>query len=102
MAAYRQKAQVARKMWLAVEVGFEPTEELPPHTLSRRAPLAARTLHRRRDYRSDRIDVNQSRRIWPHSSPRTPDTTSGRWLSRRSRTTSQSEPAAPALGSGAP
>lgn len=24
--------------YLAVAVGFEPTEELPPHTLSRRAP----------------------------------------------------------------
>ena len=35
----------------AVAVGFEPTEELPPHTLSRRAPLAARTRHRRRGYR---------------------------------------------------
>ena len=35
---------------LAVAVGFEPTEELPPHTLSRRAPSAARTRHRRRDY----------------------------------------------------
>jgi len=23
---------------VAVAVGFEPTEELPPHTLSRRAP----------------------------------------------------------------
>jgi hypothetical protein len=31
----------------AVEVGFEPTEELPPHTLSRRAPSATRRLHRR-------------------------------------------------------
>ena len=31
---------------LAVAVGFEPTVELPPHTLSRRAPLAARTRHR--------------------------------------------------------
>jgi hypothetical protein len=50
MTVYRQKAQVARKMWMAVEVGFEPTEELPPHTLSRRAPLAARTLHRRSGY----------------------------------------------------
>src|SRR5260370_5857798 len=30
----------------AVEVGFEPTEGLPPHTLSRRAPSATRRLHR--------------------------------------------------------
>src|SRR5215469_11017992 len=29
----------------AVEVGFEPTEGLPPHTLSRRAPSATRRLH---------------------------------------------------------
>ena len=34
----------------AVEVGFEPTEGLPPHTLSRRAPSATRRLHRRRAY----------------------------------------------------
>jgi hypothetical protein len=31
----------------AVEVGFEPTEGLPLHTLSRRAPSATRRLHRR-------------------------------------------------------
>ena len=37
---------------MAVAVGFEPTVESPPHTLSRRAPLAARTRHRRRGYRS--------------------------------------------------
>src|SRR5690606_407845 len=36
------------------------------------------------------------------SSPRTPATTSGRWCSRRSRTTSQREPTAPALSSYAP
>src|SRR5438128_1926156 len=35
---------------MAVEVGFEPTEGLPPHTLSRRAPSATRRLHRRRAY----------------------------------------------------
>ena len=32
----------------AVAVGFEPTEELPPHALSRRAPSAARTRYRGR------------------------------------------------------
>ena len=31
-------------------MGFEPTVELPPHTLSRRAPLAARTRHRVQGY----------------------------------------------------
>src|SRR3984885_12391270 len=31
---------------VAVEVGFEPTEGLPLHTLSRRAPSATRRLHR--------------------------------------------------------
>lgn len=36
------------------------------------------------------------------SASRTPWTTSGRWLRRRSRTTSQSEPAAPAFSSRAP
>ena len=35
---------------VAVEVGFEPTEGLPLHTLSRRAPSATRRLHRRRAY----------------------------------------------------
>src|SRR5262249_12520082 len=30
----------------AVEVGFEPTEDLRLHTLSRRAPSATRRLHR--------------------------------------------------------
>jgi hypothetical protein len=37
---------------LAVAVGFEPTEGVNPHTLSRRAPSAARTRHRRRGYPS--------------------------------------------------
>ena len=36
----------------AVEVGFEPTEGLPLHTLSRRAPSATRRLHRSRAYPS--------------------------------------------------
>ena len=36
---------------MAVAVGFEPTVKLPPHALSRRAPLAARTRHRGREYR---------------------------------------------------
>ena len=38
---------------MAVEVGFEPTEGLPLHTLSRRAPSATRRLHRRRAYLSE-------------------------------------------------
>jgi hypothetical protein len=37
-----------------------------------------------------------------HSAASTPSITSGRWLSRRSRTTSQSDPAAPAFSSRAP
>jgi hypothetical protein len=37
---------------MAVEVGFEPTDELPHHTLSRRAPSATRRLHRSRAYLS--------------------------------------------------
>src|SRR5438270_13980827 len=81
---------------VAVEVGFEPTEELPPHTLSRRAPSAARTLHRGRDYpRSPppRCAPKNVRSSSPHSSASTPATTSGRWLRRRSRTTSHSDPA---------
>ncbi len=36
---------------MAVAVGFEPTVRLPPHALSRRAPLAARTRHRRELYK---------------------------------------------------
>lgn len=35
---------------MAVAVGFEPTVEFPQHTLSRRAPLAARTRHQERGY----------------------------------------------------
>ena len=39
---------------MAVAVGFEPTVRLPPHALSRRAPLAARTRHREGGYKVDR------------------------------------------------
>src|SRR5437764_6150629 len=84
----------------AVEVGFEPTEGLPPHTLSRRAPSATRRLHRRRAYRrgTSRCAWKNSRSSSADSPASTPATTSGRWLSRRSRTTSHSEPTAPAFG----
>jgi hypothetical protein len=41
-----------RRRTTAVEVGFEPTDELPHHTLSRRAPSATRRLHRSRAYPS--------------------------------------------------
>src|ERR1044071_8472687 len=34
----------------AVAVGFEPTEGVNPHALSRRAPSAARTRYRRERY----------------------------------------------------
>ena len=47
----------------AVAVGFEPTVELPPHTLSRRAPSAARTRHRGRGYRSDRSGAKSLRPV---------------------------------------
>ena len=33
----------ARESWLAERAGFEPAVELPPHTLSKRAPSASRT-----------------------------------------------------------
>src|SRR3546814_1147500 len=36
---------------MAVAVGFEPTVGLTPHIISSDAPSAARTRHRRRDYR---------------------------------------------------
>ena len=49
-AADHQRYRCRRSM--AVEVGFEPTEELPLHTLSRRAPSATRRLHRSRAYLS--------------------------------------------------
>ena len=87
---------------LAVAVGFEPTDGLHRHTLSRRAPSAARTRHRRRDYRTPRCCRKKSVSTSPDSAASTPATTSGRWLSRRSRTTSHSEPTAPAFGSSAP
>jgi hypothetical protein len=40
-----QKTVGLLRIPLAVAVGFEPTVEFPQHTLSRRAPLAARTRH---------------------------------------------------------
>jgi hypothetical protein len=36
---------MSQDITMAVAVGFEPTVEFPQHTLSRRAPLAARTRH---------------------------------------------------------
>ena len=106
----------------AVEVGFEPTEGLPPHTLSRRAPSATRRLHRRRAYPNpcvraapgagaalparpyslDRRVAKKSRSRAPHSWASTPPMTSGWWFRRVSRSRSHSDPAAPALGSAAP
>ena len=100
--------------WVAVEVGFEPTEGLPPHTLSRRAPSATRRLHRRRAYPNPRVfggmtypasgrrAAKKSRSKARHSPARTPPMTSGRWFRRVSLSTSQSDPTAPALGSSAP
>ena len=44
------KTPLTAGLRMAVPVGFEPTEGVNPHTLSRRAPLAARTRHRRLDY----------------------------------------------------
>src|ERR1700691_2642037 len=57
-------AKVVRGPLSAVEVGFEPTEGLPPHTLSRRAPSATRRLHRGEAYLSFTINNAQgSRRV---------------------------------------
>ena len=98
----------------AVEVGFEPTEGLPPHTLSRRAPSATRRLHRWRAYLNQPAlggscdpprclrAAKNSCSTAPHSAASTPPMTSGRWFRRRSLSTSHNEPAAPALGSSAP
>src|ERR1700727_3567120 len=44
------RPEISRRPRMAVEVGFEPTEGLPLHTLSRRAPSATRRLHRGRAY----------------------------------------------------
>src|SRR5215813_14841642 len=93
---------------VAVEVGFEPTEDLRLHTLSRRAPSATRRLHRGRAYRTYPASLaclrwaKKSRSRAPHSPASTPPSTSVRCGSRRSRSTSHSDPAAPALGSAAP
>ncbi len=46
-----------------MEVGFEPTEGLPLHTLSRRAPSATRRLHRRRAYLSPERTACTARQI---------------------------------------
>jgi site-specific DNA recombinase len=65
---------------LAVAVGFEPTVGLTPHNISSVAPSAARTRHRRRDYRrgasglkSVRVSVvarRRRRRAAPWTLPR--------------------------------
>ena len=61
--------------FVAVAVGFEPTVRLPPHALSRRAPLAARTRHRERDYKCQSGDM---------SGPVAANVTVGvNWFSRR-------------------
>src|SRR5918998_3681960 len=39
---------------MAVAVGFDPTGDVNPHALSRRAPSAARTRYRRSPYRTYR------------------------------------------------
>src|SRR5580692_5782938 len=49
------RPEISRRPCMAVEVGFEPTEGLPLHTLSRRAPSATRRLHRSRAYLSQEI-----------------------------------------------
>ena len=57
---------------MAVAVGFEPTVRLPPHALSRRAPLAARTRHREGGYKVDR---EEGERRQPYSWPSDDDQT---------------------------
>jgi hypothetical protein len=47
---------------MAVEVGFEPTEVLPPHTLSRRARSATTRLHRDGAYRAGSLTPQALRR----------------------------------------
>src|SRR5215470_1833441 len=57
---------------VAVEVGFEPTEGLPLHTLSRRAPSATRRLHRGRAYPTrPAVRLGAGRRT-PAAGPHTP------------------------------
>src|SRR5665811_692736 len=63
---------------------------------------AAQTDQARGPPRAQRWRSKNSRISSPHSACRTPPTTSTRWLSRRSRGMSQSEPHAPAFGSHAP
>lgn len=93
----------------AVAEGFEPSVSFP--TLAFEASSFGRsdTLPRESlDHLGPGSEISsQSARknavsCAEHSSSRTPWTTSGRWLRRRSRTTSQSEPAAPAFSSRAP
>jgi hypothetical protein len=47
---------IGRSSWTdgAVAAGFEPARELPPYTLSRRAPSSARAGHPRGVYEEDR------------------------------------------------
>ena len=85
---------------VAEREGFEPSVEFPQHTLSRRAPSAARsplqqTVYSKNagagrpsghPYRFRRRLAKKSRSRAPASSARIPSTTSTRWLSRSSRT----------------
>lgn len=75
--------------------------KLALHTLSRRAPSSTRRHHRGRAYPTLRCAKNSISGA-AHSSAITSAITSGRWLRRRSRTTSHSDPTAPAFGSTAP
>src|SRR3954451_12478584 len=62
---------------VAVAVGFEPTEGVNPHTLSRRAPSAARTRYRRRAYKTPLTAPHRARTGRPADR--------GRWPGRRTR-----------------
>ena len=65
--------------------------------LAAESPPAARPA-----FAAARLPAKNSARIAPHSSARTPPVTSARWFSFGWRSTSITDPAAPAFGSVAP
>ena len=85
-----------------VDLGLELGVEVPQQP--RRAPRRRRRWRGGRRSRTSRprCAAKKPSSSAVDSAASTPATTSGRWLSRRSRTTSQSEPTAPSLSSYAP
>ena len=104
-SAFPQPGRVS----MAVAEGFEPSVSFPTlafeaSSFGRSDTLPRESLDHAGLWKEIGSQPARKKAVsWSaHSGSRTPWTTSGRWLRRRSRTTSQSEPAAPAFSSRAP